>query len=84
MIAQIFRWLIFIVILIAILAALFVAWWLAVLIILGALVIGALRRLFGGQPPEQARGEPVILEGEYTEVDGEIESTPRNRDGTET
>jgi membrane protein implicated in regulation of membrane protease activity len=68
MIAQVFRWLIFTALIAAVLVAVFVAWWLALLIALAALALIALRRLFGGKPGERAPGEAVILEGEYTEV----------------
>ncbi|MEZ5614283.1 MAG: hypothetical protein R3E35_03575 [Rhodocyclaceae bacterium] len=68
MIGQVFRWLIFTAFLAAVLVAVFVAWWLALLIAIVALALGVLRRLLGGKPGERAPGEAVILEGEYTEV----------------
>jgi membrane protein implicated in regulation of membrane protease activity len=72
MIGQVFRWLIFTALLAAVLVAVFVAWWIALLIALVALALAGLRRLLGGKPPERARGDSVILEGEYTEVEREV------------
>ncbi|MDR2239116.1 MAG: hypothetical protein LBE33_01575 [Zoogloeaceae bacterium] len=80
MIAQILRWLIFAALLAAVLVAVFIAWWLALLIVFVALAIGAARRLFSSNPPEQTRNDPVILEGEYIEVERETEPEPDNRD----
>ena len=71
MIGQVFRWLIFSALIAAVLVAVFVAWWLALLIAVVALALGALRRLFGGKPAVRESGEAVILEGEYTEVERE-------------
>lgn len=71
MIGQVFRWLIITAILATVLVAVFVAWWLALLIAIVALALGALRRLLGGKPGERAPGQAVILEGEYTEVERE-------------
>ncbi|GIK24687.1 MAG: hypothetical protein BroJett006_09330 [Betaproteobacteria bacterium] len=71
MIGQVFRWLIITAILAAVLVSVFVAWWLALLIAIVALALGALRRLLGGKPGERAPSETVILEGEYTEVERE-------------
>lgn len=81
MIAQVFRWLIFTALIAAVLVAVFVAWWLALLIALVALALTALRRLFGGKPAKRAPGEAVILEGEYTEVEREARNLPPDRDG---
>lgn len=76
MIAQVFRWLIFTALIAAVLVAIFVAWWLALLIAVVALTLGALRRLFGGKPVGRAPGESVILEGEYSEVGREARNLP--------
>ena len=74
MIAQVFRWLIFTALIAAVLVAVFVAWWLALLIALAALALTALRRLLGSKPAGRASGDAVILEGEYTEVERETPS----------
>jgi membrane protein implicated in regulation of membrane protease activity len=76
MIAQVFRWLIFTALIAAVLVAVFVAWWLALLIALAALALTALRRLLGGKPVKRAPGDAVILEGEYTEVEREARNPP--------
>ena len=80
MIGQVFRWLIVTAVLAAVLVAVFVAWWLALLIALVALALGALRRLLGGRPGGRESAEAVILEGEYTEVKGEVRKL-HDRDG---
>jgi membrane protein implicated in regulation of membrane protease activity len=76
MIGQVFRWLIFTAFIAAVLVAVFVAWWLALLIALVALALAALRRLFGGKPAKRAPDDAVILEGEYTEVEREARDLP--------
>jgi len=76
MIAQVFRWLIFIALIAAVLVAVFVAWWLALLIALVALAMSVLRRLLGGKPARRAPGDAVILDGEYTEVERETNALP--------
>lgn len=76
MIGQVFRWLIFTALIAAALVAVFVAWWLALLIALSALALGALRRLLGDKPVERTPGETVIIDGEYTEVEREAQPLP--------
>lgn len=76
MISQVFRWLTFTALIAAVLVAVFVAWWLALLIALVALALTALRRLFGDKPAGRAPGDAVILEGEYTEVGREARNLP--------
>ncbi len=79
MIGQVFRWLIFTALLAAALVAVFVAWWLALLIALVALALAGLRRLFGGRRDECTHDGTVILEGKFTEV-GRDSRPPPDRD----
>ncbi|HMM55953.1 MAG TPA: hypothetical protein PKC23_13160 [Candidatus Desulfobacillus sp.] len=70
MIERLFRWLLFAALLAAALLAVFVAWWLALLIALAVLAASALRRLFGGAPSRGAADTAgsSVIEGEFTEV----------------
>lgn len=80
MIAQAFRWLIVAALIAAVLLAIFVAWWLALLIAFAALALGTLRRLFGSKLPERRPGSAVILEGEHIEVERETSRKLRDRE----
>lgn len=62
------------------LMALFVAWWIAVIMILGFSLYVAVLRILARNPAQASGGGPAIIEGEYrVEGEGRIErhdSTP--------
>jgi hypothetical protein len=76
MFEKLFRLLLTVTIAGAFLALLFVAWWLAVLLIVGFLVVNKVRQMLGGTkrssvPPDDSSGarSPVIIEGSFVRED---------------
>ena len=62
------------------LIALFVAWWIAVILILGFTFTVAVWRMLPRKPPPASGGAPEIIEGEFR-IERE-DSPPRDRSGS--
>jgi hypothetical protein len=68
MLGQAIRWILSAAVVLTLLVAVFVAWWLALAIMLGLLVLAALRQILQRKDAQNLAGGSVIVEGEFSRV----------------